>query len=442
MRPLLRFLKTLVPDRSFIRLSWHASKAFLAACRYGFPARKLTVIGITGTDGKTTTSAMIAHILHAEGIRGGTVSTSFFRIHDKTTDNPSHKTSLSPFGLQSFLRDCVRTGCKIAVIECSSHGLVQHRLDWVWPKVAGITNLSPEHLDYHKTMEQYQADKGILFRKLHGKGTKIINSDDVTRDGYSKIPSEWTIQYSSNHPFVDTESKKECGLWAENISVSEKTSSATVRCNAEGGNFPLTLPIPGRFNIDNALCAIAAAHAVNIPLAKAVAALATFTGVPGRLERIEEGQDFSVYVDFTVTPASYEKTLATVKNSLAPGCRLLVMTGSCGNRMREKRPLIAKIVSSMADIMVITEDETVTEDPKRVMDDMWRGIVPGKCESFRIEIRREAMQFLLRHAKPGDAVMFCGMGACTTMQTLEGLRDWNEAEVARELLRELRTTKN
>lgn len=424
-------LKSLVSQRSPIRMAWHASKAFLAALRHGFPARRLTVIGITGTDGKTTTSAMTAHILHAYGIAGGTVSTSFFRLKDSTSNNPSHKTSISPFALQRFLTDCVRQGCTVAVIECSSHGLVQHRLDWTWPSIAAITNVSPEHLDYHKTMEQYRSDKGILFRKLRGKGTKVLNYDDPTYTEYAKIPSLVTAGYSASG-----NTGPDVSLWAENAASHEKGSTATVK-NTAGDSFALTLNVPGRFNIDNALAALAITQAAGVPLKAGVQSLASFTGVAGRLERIEEGQPFSVYVDFTVTPASYEHALSTVKATLQPGKKLLVMTGSCGDRMREKRPVIAGIVSRLADVMVITQDETLTEDPRSVMDDMWAGVREDLCSAYRIENRREAMQFLLRHAGPGDAVIFCGMGACTTMQTREGLKEWNEREIAHELLRDL-----
>ena len=189
---LLRTIKRLIPDRHPIRMAWHWLKAFIAAFRYGFPARKLRVIGITGTDGKTTTVAMTAHILHMAGIPIGAISTSFFRIKDKEEGNPTHKTSMSPFILQKFLRRCVRAGCTHAVVEISSHGLVQHRNDFLWPTIAAITNTSPEHLDYHGTMEQYRADKAILFTMLRGRGSKVLNADDETAKLYERIPSTRT----------------------------------------------------------------------------------------------------------------------------------------------------------------------------------------------------------------------------------------------------------
>lgn len=155
------------------------------------------------------------------------------------------------------------------------------------------------------------------------------------------------------------------------------------------------------------------------------------------MERIDEGQEFSVFVDFTVTPKAYEETLAAARSTLAPDARLLVLTGSCGNRMREKRPTVGRIVSQHADIMVVTEDETITEDPKQTMDDVWSGVDQSKTDACIIPDRREAIRYLFQQAKAGDIVLLCGMGACQTMQTLQGLRKWDERQIARKLLKEL-----
>lgn len=429
-------LKQMIGHRHPIRLAWHRQKALLAAARYGFPARKLRVIGITGTDGKTTTVAMTSHILQQAGIAAGAASTSFFQVRDKTENNPTHKTSISPFDFQMFLARCVRAGCTHVIAEVSSHGLVQHRNDFLWPGVAAITNTSPEHLDYHGTMEQYRKDKGILFQMLNGKGVKVLNADDETAALYERIPSASTILYS---PTRDPGSG--AALWLSGITGTSASSSATLHVRLRRNNsdietkHELILPIAGIFNLENALCAIACCIAAGVSPAACVQALSSFGGVPGRLEKVEEGQLFSVYVDFTVTPASYQKTLSAIRATLAPGKRLLVLTGSCGDRMPEKRPVIGNIVSEAADVVVVSEDETLTEDQNKVIDEIWAGIDQKMTSAHRIFDRREGIHFLLKEAKPGDAVALCGMGACTTMQTKEGLRPWDEREVARELLR-------
>lgn len=433
---ILRSLKNALPDRHPIRLGWHWLKALIAAVINGFPARRLTVIGITGTDGKTTTVAMTAHILHEAGIPVGAVSTSFFRIKEKIEENPTHKTSISPFAFQKFLRRCVHEKCTHAVTEISSHGLVQHRNDFLWPAVAAITNISPEHLDYHGTMEQYKRDKAILFRMLGGRGTKILNRDDESFETYVKTPSTNTGTFSAA-------GERDADLRAVTVSGAATAVEATVvhrertDHTQKESQHHLALRIPGAHNVENALCAMGCALSAGIAVESACKALADFPGVPGRMESIDEGQAFSVYVDFTVSPAAYRKTLSSIRASLAPGKRLLVLTGSCGNRMPEKRPLIGKIVSEMADVMVISEDETVTEDPHKVIDEVWAGIDQTMTEAHKIFDRREGIQFLFRNAQFGDAVALCGMGACTTMQTREGLRPWDEREVAKELLRSM-----
>ena len=192
---MIGFLKKCIGQRSTVRLGYHAVKAAIAAIWYGFPARKLTVIGITGTDGKTTTTSMLDCILRAAGRKAGIASTAFFDDGTGARENPSHLTSISPFVLQKLLSTMVSNRCTHAVLECSSHGLVQHRLDWTFPKVAAITNTAPEHLDYHGTMEQYRKDKSILFRMLRGQGTKVLNIDDETYATYEPIPSERTITW-------------------------------------------------------------------------------------------------------------------------------------------------------------------------------------------------------------------------------------------------------
>lgn len=438
MPSLIRLLRAAFPARHPVRLGWHWLKAFAAAISCGFPARRLTVIAVTGTDGKTTTVAMTAHILRETGISVGAVSTSFFCIGSRTEANPTHQTSMSPFVLQRFLRSCIRAGCTHAVVEISSHGLVQHRCDFLWPKVAAITNTSPEHLDYHGSMEQYRADKRILFGMLRGHGTKVLNAEDETAERYARISTDKTVLYSHLKPVT-----ADIGLWLTGISAASSSSSATLHVREKTDHsyrearHDLALAVPGAFNLENALCAIGCAASAGVNAGSASGALNSFSGVPGRMERIDAGQPFCVYVDFTVTPNAYGKTLSAIRSSLAPGKRLLVLTGSCGNRMPEKRPMIGRIVGGMADVVVVSEDETVTEDPGKVVDEVWSGIDPGKTGAHKIFDRREGIRFLFKEARPGDAVALCGMGACTTMQTREGLRPWDERQIARDLLNEL-----
>lgn len=428
---LLTPLKRLLSDTNPLRLAWHKSKALAAAARYGFPARKLTVIGVTGTDGKTTTVGMVAHILNATGRPAGALSTAYFRINDHLEWNATQKTSPSPFTVQSFLRRVADEGCRYAVLEYSSHGLVQGRTRWTFPAVAAITNLSPEHLDYHKTMAEYARAKSLLFRMLGGRGTKVLNAADATYADYSRIPSAKTIAYGA--------AANGDALWATDIALSPQKTAAQIHCRSGGKEEAraLTLLIPGDFNVANALCAIGCAMGAGVPFADACDAMANFTGVPGRMERIDEGQPFAAFVDFTVTPASYERTLGTLRTMLTGG-RLLVLMGSCGDRMKEKRPIIGRIASRIADVVVVTNEDPYTENPEAIIDAVLAGVDATKTQAHRIVDRLEAIRFILKEAKPNDIVVFCGKGSDTTMWVKDGKIPWNEREIVRAELKALR----
>lgn len=437
---MLHRLKKLIPEQHPVRLVWHKSKALAAAVRYGFPAKKLTVIGVTGTDGKTTTVGMIAHILNANDIPTGALSTAFFQIKKDITWNATQKTSPSPFIIQKFLRQLINEGCTHAVLEYSSHGLVQGRTLFTYPLIGGITNVSAEHLDYHGTMQEYIRAKGLLFHMLQKKGgCKVINGNDDTYSIYNKIPTEWTIGYTTNGSFGEGEQDdKSLGIWTGSIHTSPKGSAADLFCTGVSNLQPLTLTVPGSFNMDNALCAISCAHAAGVDLDECTRALKSFTGIPGRMERIDAGQDFSVFIDFTVTPQSYEATLSTLKAMLPADKRLLVLMGSCGDRMKEKRPVIGKIASGYADVLVVTNEDPYTEDPEKIIDDVWAGVDQTKTKAHRMSDRKEAIEFLLKEAKKDDIVILCGKGSDTTMWVKGGQIPWNEREIVKTMLGTLR----
>ncbi|PIR54440.1 hypothetical protein COU75_00820 [Candidatus Peregrinibacteria bacterium CG10_big_fil_rev_8_21_14_0_10_42_8] len=422
---MITLLRHTIEKRNPIRIFWHKSKSFIAAFIHGFPARNITVIGISGTDGKTTTVGMITHILLHAGRRVGAASTAFLQINDSIEENTTHLTSISPWTLQKFITRLVRKDCEFAVIEMSSHGLVQGRVDYTFPQVAGMTNTALEHLDYHGSMEQYRKDKGIMFEKLRGAGIKVLNENDSSFDMYKKISSEGTLTYG----------KKSSNLSLSDIKATDKTCSAILHIDSHTESIHIS--VPGTYNLDNALCAIGCALSVGIPLAECLQALKTFTPLPGRMERIDEGQDFSVFVDFAVSPQSYEKALEALQNVVDGKGRVMVLCSSCGNRMEEKRPIIGKICSTMADVVVATEDETYGEDPHSVLDELWAGIDQSKTDAHKIFDRTEAIRFLFQNAKKGDAIVLCGMGPFSTFTKLDGRIPWDERQIARKLLREL-----
>lgn len=429
---MISLLKRLIPDRHPIRLGWHKAKAFAAAVRYGFPGRKLTVIGVTGTDGKTTTVGMITHILHHSNVKVGALSTAFFQMGDDIIWNETQKTSPSPFVIQKFLKNLVSQGYTHAVLEYSSHGLVQGRTNHTYPSVCTVTNTSMEHLDYHKTMDQYQKDKGILFDMLTGKRVKVLNIDDSSYAQYKDSSSLETYTFgleqcttNNNHHF-----------WLSEVVTHPSSSSATIHDGSATSK--LQLPLPGSFNLLNAMCAIACTTACGIPLDQSAKALESFEGMPGRMEKIDEGQDFSVYVDFTVTPGSYEQTLTTLRGMIESGKRILVLTGSCGDRMKEKRPIIGKICSELADVVVVSNEDPYTEDPQTIIEEVWSGIDASITDAHKIFDRKEAISFLLQSAQSGDAVLLAGKGSDTTMWVASGQIPWNERAIVREILHTLK----
>lgn len=432
---MLHTLKKAIPETHPLRLLFHRSKAFVAALRYGFPARRLYVIGITGTDGKTTTVGMLAHVLQKSGRETAALSTAFFQTGADVRWNATQKTSPEPFAIQKFLRGAVKAGCTHAVLEYSSHGLLQGRTWFTWPKVAAITNLSEEHLDYHGTMEEYLKAKKILFRMLRGKGTKVLNGDDRSYKDLIDVRSFRTVVTSESPKHGAIIIGTATLLWLEKeIGAQETRTMVHVEsAHKEQERHPLSLQIPGGFNRMNALTAMGCAIGCGVSPADALDALATFPGIPGRMEHIDEEQPFKVYVDFTVTPQSYESTLSALKAECQG--RLLVLAGSCGDRMKEKRPLVGKIVSEYADVAVITNEDPYTEDPRAIIDDVWNGMDHSKVDAHKIFDRREAIEFLLKEAKPGDTVVFCGKGSDTTMWLKDGKVPWNERQIVRDLLR-------
>ncbi len=457
-------LKRLFPETHPLRLWYHRQKALVAALWYGFPALKLTVIGITGTDGKTTTVGMIAHTLNECGVKTGALSTAFFQIGKDITWNATQKTSPSPFTTQRFLRDCVKSGCTHVVLECSSHGLLQGRMDYTFPLIAGITNISEEHLDYHGTMEAYIAAKALLFQKLKQPlqkryGTAVLHYDDRSYQTLSSSLSPCpTIIYNATKKDCDDRFGPPMNLWLDDVSVTHDGAQATIFWGSISPSMltssSLELHIPGLFNLENALCAIACIKALPEPLEMnaILQALASFRGVPGRMEKIDAGQDCRVYIDFTVTPASYRSTLTTLRSMLHNDGRLLVLAGSCGDRMKEKRPMVGSILSELADISIITNEDPYTENPETIIDDVLSGFlqdiprfsqesiddIPSHMNKFcvRISDRLKAIKFMIKLAKKDDILLFAGKGSDTTMMLATGQIPWNEREIVRKVISE------
>lgn len=429
-----------IPD-SF-RTPYRWLRALLANMQYGFPARKMVVIGVTGTDGKTTTSHMVATVLRAAGHNVGLSTTVSFAIGEKSWTNTSKMTSLPPMLLQKFLRQCLDAGCTHVVVETSSHALQQLRVWGIPYDVAVITNVTHEHLDYHKTLEQYFSAKAKLFKLLRSK-----HKNNTPKIAVTNLDNEFTRRLTT------TKADKVYGYTIAGATTSDATtvSARDIAVSLSGTAFtavfpqqhiPVQVQLLGKVYAANALAALCVADGLGIDLAVAANALAQMPPVPGRMERVEAGQPFTVLIDYAVTPAAlmllYKDTLPLLTKG-----RILAVMGACGDRDQEKRPIMGEIVGTYAHKVFLTHEDSWTEDP----DSIVRMIEPGLTKAGKQKLaldargvdgytvimdRRAAIAAALAEAKPGDVVVVTGKGAETKMVYPGKSLPWSERDVLRE----------
>lgn len=419
--------------------SYHRGRGIAAATFAGFPGRHMTVIGITGTNGKTTTCNLLANILEETGAKVGLATTVNFWIGDKRWINETKMTTFSPFQLQGLLNRMAKAGCKYAIVETSSHALAQHRTWGIDYDLGVFTNLTPEHLDFHKTFEDYRDAKAKLFRQLFISRRKtdtpkiaVLNFDDPTSKVLAEYPADQRYFYSVE------------GFTA-NDTIDSPVTGRVVHADQQGATFELETPIgnttiqlqlPGRFNVANALAAASAALALNVPLDIIKRGLEKVTGVPGRMERINAGQPFAVIVDYAHTPDGFEQVLSTAKQFTTG--KLIAVFGAAGDRDKSKRPLLGEIASRFADTIILTEEDPGSEDPLDIIHTIKTGIPGNFKESvnlFTIANRKDALARAFVLAKPNDTVMLLAMGAQTKMATKRGFISYDERKVAENLLK-------
>ena len=410
-------MKKLVPQS--IKNIYHLCQAILANFWYGFPSRKLKVIGVTGSDGKTTTVQMIAKILEEAGKKLAVASTINFRINGSEEKNLSHYTTESSFAVQKFMRKAVESGCEYLVLETSSHSLDQYRVWGIKYQTAVVTNVTREHLDYHKTMEKYRQAKRKLFENAK---TAIINLDMESPEEFLNIATGRKFTYSLKDSRAD--------VLAENIELGIDYSKFKIQ------NSKFILNIPGEFNIENALAATCVGISENIDLETISQALEKIKGIPGRMESIHNKKGLNIIVDFALTPNALDKLYSLLFSIKKEGAKIIAVFGSCGERDRGKRPIMGEIVSKSADFMIITDDEPYHENPKQIIEEIVAGIKNKKeNETFwKISDRREAIHKALEIAKSGDTVVVTGMGAEESMVVGDKKIPWNDRKVIEEEL--------
>lgn len=383
--------------------------AHLAAAFYDFPARRLTMIGVTGTDGKTTTANLIFNILLQAGYPAGVISTVNAVIGSEVVDTGFHVTTPEAPDVQHYLARMLDAGLTHVVLESTSHGLAQQRVTACEFDIGVITNITHEHLDYHGSFQAYRDVKASLFTGLAhtrkeggGRSLAVLNRDDQSYDYLHRVTSVEQVDYSLHPGAV---------VWAQDVHYTPGGVDFTAI--GPGFKLPFQSNLVGAFNVSNCLAALAATLVgVGVPAAAAQRGVATLPGVPGRMERIDLGQDFTAIVDFAHTPNALRRALETVRQ--ITGGRILAVFGSAGLRDREKRRLMAEVSAELADLTFLTAEDPRTKSLDSILAEMalagaTRGGVEGK-NMWRIPDRGQAIRMAVMLAQPGDLVIACGKG--------------------------------
>jgi UDP-N-acetylmuramoyl-L-alanyl-D-glutamate--2,6-diaminopimelate ligase len=416
--------------------------ATAAAWWYGDPSRELAVVGVTGTDGKTTTSFLAAGALEAAGIQPGLVGTVETRVGGLREANPEHLTTPEAPELQAMLRAMVAAGDAAAIVETTSHGLALERVAEIAYDAAILTNLSHEHLELHGTFEAYRAAKLSLFERLgaRAEGAKpgparprvgIVNRDDPSADLFEAVTRE------SGARLVTYGSEPSADVWATH--VEEDARRLRLRVVTPRGEADLELRLAGRFNVHNALAVIALGEAWELDAAAIRAGLEGVEGVPGRMERVDAGQPFGVVIDYAHSPAALTKVLDLLAPvAAARGGSLIAVFGSAGERDTAKRPLMGRIAGERCRLVVVTDEDPRDEDRETILAEIGRGAKSAGRrrghDLLLIADRATAIAAAFERARPGDIVVLAGKGHEHSIIGPVGPVPWNERIAALDAL--------
>jgi UDP-N-acetylmuramoyl-L-alanyl-D-glutamate--2,6-diaminopimelate ligase len=419
---------------SYVRVA-NARRAlgWLCAAWRNFPSRKMTLVGVTGTDGKTTTVNLIYAILRAAGFNAGMISTVNARIGAEEIDTGLHTTTPDAPDVQRYLAQMVEAGATHAVLEVTSHGLAQHRVAGVDFDAAVITNITHEHLDAHGSLEAYQRAKaslfeglGCSFRKPGVPKVTVLNRDDDSFRYLSPIPADRRIVYGA-----------EGDVSARGVQFAPDTTRFTLAL--PGGSAAVETALVGNFNVSNILAAASVGVALGISPEAIVEGIAAVKSIPGRMERIDEGQDFFAIVDFAHTPNALEQALKTVRTMASKDGRVIAVFGCAGLRDREKRAMMGHVAGRLADVVIVTAEDPRTESLEEIMAESAAAAeAEGKREGadlWRVPDRGEAILKACQMAHPGDVVIACGKGHEQSMCFGTTEYPWDDREAMRRALR-------
>lgn len=426
-------VKAVIPKALFRRVEplGHLAEAIVFNCLNGFPARNLKVIGVTGTNGKTTTSFLVQRMLHEAGYKTGLMTTVAWGVGEDIRPQVHHMTNVPVPELMQRLRSMRQQGVEWLVLETTSQALAQYRIWGVPYSVAVLTNITHEHLDYHGSFENYRDAKKRLFslanRNKRGLRTGVVNADDPAADVFCQAIAK-PLTYGVAAGDIRAESVKLSSSGVQYRAVVQ-SDSYDIRCN-----------LPGSFNVANSLAAVGVGRAVGLSKEQIERGIAALDGVEGRMTRIDEGQEFSVIVDFAHTPDSFEKLFKDLR-PVVKG-RLIVMFGSAGRRDEAKRPLQGALAGKYADEVIVTEEDDRDADGQLIMEQIAEGAQKaGKERDFNLFLvhnRTEAIAFALSQAvDKNDTVLLLGKGHEKTIERAGGEQPWDEIATAHAELRKL-----
>jgi UDP-N-acetylmuramoyl-L-alanyl-D-glutamate--2,6-diaminopimelate ligase len=406
-----------------------AAMAPIAVRFWGDPTTRLRVAGVTGTNGKTTTAFLIRQVLEAHGTRTGLLGTVKRIVGG--VEEEVERTTPEAIDLQRTFHGMLEAGDEACAIEVSSHALALQRTAGVRFAVAVFTNLTQDHLDFHAGMEEYFLAKRSLFLP-RAVETAVVNLDDAYG---ARLAAE--LQEAGELRMLTFSPSGAEGADFRATEVSFDAAGSTFRCLGPGGEVEVRMPLPGHFNVENALAAIGACHALGVPVDEAALALSGAGRVPGRFEPLDEGQPFAVLVDYAHTPDSLENALGAARR-LTEG-RLIAVFGCGGDRDREKRPLMGGIAARLSDACVVTSDNPRSEEPSAIIAEILAGITDSEAREVHVEPdRRAAIALAFEAAGPGDTVVIAGKGHEQGQEFANGQKiPFDDREVAREELRKL-----
>lgn len=409
--------------------------AILADRFYGYPTHKLKLIGVTGTNGKTTVTHLLERIFEAQGKKTGRIGTINMKIGDELIE--VQNTTPESLELHRAFAKMIEKGSEYAVIEASSHALHMGRLRGSNFRTAIFTNLTQDHLDYHGTMEEYKRAKGLLFAQLGNSYPEdnlkfaVLNGDDEAHFYYKEITSAQVITYGIDNKNVD--------VWATNLQINSQGTAFTVETYTGTEHFQLKML--GKFNVYNCLAAISAGLLEGLTLREMKKTLEQMTGVRGRMEPVEAGQPFTAVVDYAHTPDSLENVLTTIKEFSTSG-KIYCVIGCGGDRDRTKRPLMANIATTYADISIFTSDNPRSEEPEAIIQDMIDGVKTAEVpEEKYISIvdRKEAIHWAVKQAKENDIVLIAGKGHETYQMIKDQIIPFDDREVLIECIQNFKS---